>query len=132
MYSSILNSLPGPEPGDPKPNAQPMRLQFSRHVESICYWLTMICLAIATVYLAYVTVNNVPPPDRAELGWGAMTPWWIADCLPLFVTGVCLGEAGYSFWKGMCSWKEILVGAGFLLLRGIGQWLSPLAITPHH
>lgn len=123
MSTPTLHSLPNPEPRDPKPKVQPARLQLSQQMESVCYWLTMVSLAIATVYLMYVTVNNAPPTDRAELGWGATTPRWMADCLPLFVTGICLGEAAYSFWKGIRCWKEILVGAGFLLLRGIGQWL---------
>ena len=132
MSAPIFRSFREPEPANAKPNAQPTRLPFSHQIESVCYWFTMLTLAIATVYLVLVTANSAPRPDRAELGWGAITPQWIADCLPLFVTGVCLGEAGYSFCKGMRSWKEILVGAGFLLLPSIGQWLPSLAITPHH
>lgn len=132
MSAPIFRSFREPEPADPKSNPQPTRLQFSQQMESVCYWLTMVTLAVATVYLVLVTVNSAPRPDRAELGWGAITPRWIADCLPLFMTGVCLGEAGYSFCKGMRSWKKILVGAGFLFLRSIGQWLPSVVVTPHH
>lgn len=91
----------------------------------------MITLAIVTIYLAYRSVRNAAPPDPAELGWGAITPRWMVDCLPLFVSGVCLGQAGYSLWNGIRSWKEIWVGAGFLLLRGLTQWLPSLGSLSH-
>ena len=91
----------------------------------------MVSLAVATVYLAYRAVSNAAPPDPTQLGWGASTPQWMVDCLPLFVSGICLCEAGHSFYKGMRSWKEIAVGAGFLLLRGLTQWLPALASLTH-
>lgn len=106
-------------------------LGFSEKVESTCYWLTMVSLAIATVYLAYRAVSSAPPPDPTELGWCASTPRWMVDCLPLFISGVCLCEAGHSFKKGIRSWKEVGVGAAFLLLRGLTQWLPSLPILSH-
>jgi hypothetical protein len=127
MFAAAFHPLP-----EQNPKQKHRRLRLSQVIESFCYWLTMAGLAIATVYLGYLTVSHAPPPDPAELGWCASTPRWMVDCLPLFVTGICLGEAGYSFWKGIRSWKEISVGAGFLLLRGLAQWLPPLAALPHH
>jgi hypothetical protein len=91
----------------------------------------MTTLAIATVYLGYVAISNAPPPAAADLGWGASTPTWMIDCLPLFVTGICLGEAGYSLWHGVRCWKGIFVGAGFLVLRAATQWLPSLGILQH-
>lgn len=120
-----------PIPPDSNQNARATRLGFSEKLESTCYWFTMVSLAIATVYLAYQALINVPPPDPNELGWCATTPPWLVDCLPLFISGVCLCQAGHSFKKGIRSWKEIRVGAAFILLRGLTQWLPSLATLSH-
>lgn len=131
MSAPALHSLPGPEPENTKQKLRSPGLRLAQQFEAICYWLTMASLATATVYLAYRTVSNAPPPDPTALGWGASTPQWMVDCLPLFVSGICLCEAGHSFYKGMRSWKEIAVGAGFLLLRSLTQWLPALASLTH-
>ena len=128
MSAAASHPMPSPESGDPRQKARHSRVW--QGIETCCFWLTMVVLAIATVCLAYLTVGHLPPPNPSELGWGATTPKWLVDFFPLSITAVCLGEAGHSFWKGMRSWKQILVGAGFLLLRGIPQWLPCLPLLP--
>ncbi len=114
-------ATPALQPSPKPPKGSQFRL--SQRIESFGYWLAMTALATATVYLGYLALSGSSPPDAMDLGWGANTPCWIVECLPLSLVALYVGEAGYSRWQGVRSWKSILLGAGLLCFRGLTQWL---------
>lgn len=102
------------EPLEAEPDAQ--ELPFSEPVSSLCYWVTILLLAITGAYLIrwqFTHPDSYTGPVNDP--WGIITPPWLV--LPVAPIGVILslGHAAWCALRGRRAWK-MLMTAGSLII----------------
>src|ERR1700730_19257822 len=101
------------------------RLLFSSLVTSVCYWTTIILLAIVGTYLIDWWLTH-PGPYTAPANdpWGITTPPWLI--LPLAPIGV-VGSLGHAIWcalRGQRTWKMLITAATLVAVMGCSKLLE--------
>ena len=103
-------------------------LLFSDTGQSICYWGTMVLLAVASAYLIYSQFAHPSVYARpASEPLGIVTPPWLI--LPLAPLGA-VGSLGHALWqalRGRQSWKWLLASAAFAFVLAAGEVLATCA-----
>jgi hypothetical protein len=90
---------------------------FSGPLSSICYWSTILLLAIVGAYMIRweiwsAVLNAVPESDF----WGITTPPWLIAPLAPLGTLLSLGQAVWSALRGRRSWRMVMTAAGLILV----------------
>jgi hypothetical protein len=85
---------------------------FSELSTSVCYWSTVILLAVAGAGLLYWRVGHsgsAPPPIGDP--FGVTTPAWIMFSLPPLGVAGSLGHATWCAARGERVWRALLTAA---------------------
>ena len=86
---------------------------------SVCYWSTVILLAIAGAGLFYWRLTHpgsaaVPAGDP----FGVTTPPWMMLSLPPIGVAASLGHAAWCAARGQRVWRMLMTAAGLIAVMG--------------
>jgi hypothetical protein len=100
-------------------------LLFSERLSSLCYWVTILLLAIAGGYL--IRWQFIHPGSYAEPvndPWGITTPPWLV--LPVAPIGVILslGHAAWCALRGQRTWKMLMTAGSLIVVLACGKLLE--------
>jgi hypothetical protein len=85
---------------------------FSDLISSVCYWSTVILLALAGAGLLYWRVRH-PGSAAAPTGdpFGVTTPPWMMLSLPPIGVAASLGHAAWCAVRGRRVWRMLMTAA---------------------
>ena len=99
---------------------------FSEPVSSLCYWATIVLLAIAGAYLIRSQFTHPGSyADPVNDPWGITTPPWLV--LPVAPIGVILSlsHAAWRAFRGQRAWKMIMTAASLIFVLACAGSLKP-------
>jgi hypothetical protein len=88
---------------------------FSDLISSVCYWSTVILLALAGAGLLYWRVRH--PDSAAALAgdpFGITTPPWMMLSLPALGVAASLGHAAWCAARGRRAWRMLVTAASLI------------------
>ena len=100
-------------------------LLFSESMSSLCYWVSVLLLAVAGAYLirwqfTHPGTNAAPADDP----FGIRTPpWLILSAAPVGVI-LSLGHAACHALRGRRQWRMVLTSASLILILACGRLLD--------
>ena len=101
----------------PDPDAEIQDPLFSGALSSICYWSTILLLAIVGVYMTRWEIWRGPQYDLlANDFWGITTPPWLIEPLAPLGTLLSLGHAVWSALRGRLAWRTFVAAVGLILV----------------
>ena len=88
---------------------------FSDLISSVCYWSTVILLALAGAGLLYWRVRH-PDSAAAPAGdsFGITTPPWMMLSLPPLGVAASLGHAAWCAARGRRAWRMLVTAASLI------------------
>jgi hypothetical protein len=100
-------------------------LLFSDTVSSLCYWGTILLLAIVGAHLTRWDIGHaahyvLPANDF----WGVTTPAWLMAPLAPIGTLLSLAHAAWSALRGRRTWKMVMTAAGLILVLASARLLE--------
>ena len=120
--ASTTDAMTG-EPEDARVENEPeSRLQeifLSEALTSVCYWSTVLLLAIVGAGLVYWRLTH--PGLSAEPvtdPFGVTTPAWLIVSLPPIGVAASLGHAAWSAVRGQRIWRMLAAAAGLIAVMG--------------
>ena len=120
MASTLPTSEPEDACGDMQAESALQDVLFSEVATSVCYWATVLLLAIAGTGLLYWRFTH-PGPFAAPVGdpFGVTTPPWLIVSLPP-KAGLRppLGHAAWSAVRGQRIWTMLAAAAGLIAVMG--------------
>jgi hypothetical protein len=117
------------EPEDARVENEPeSRLQeilFSEALTSVCYWSTVLLLAIVGAGLVYWRLTH-PGPSAEPVGdpFGVSTPAWLIVSLPPVGVVAALGQAAWCAARGQRVWRMLATAAGLIAVMGVTTLLE--------
>ena len=121
--ASTTDAMTG-EPEDARvENEAESRLQeilFSEALTSVCYWSTVLLLAIVGAGLVYWRLTH-PGPSAEPVGdpFGVSTPAWLIVSLPPVGVVAALGQAAWCAARGQRLWRMLATAAGLIAVMGV-------------
>ena len=90
---------------------------YSGALSSICYWSTILLLAIVGAYMIRWEIWSGPRYALpANDFWGITTPPWLIEPLAPLGTLLSLGHAVWSALRGRLAWRTVVAAAGLILV----------------
>jgi len=90
---------------------------YSGALSSICYWSTILLLAIVGAYMIRWEIWSGPRYALpANDFWGITTPPWLIEPLAPLGTLLSLGQAVWSALRGRRAWRMVVTAAGLILV----------------
>lgn len=90
-------------------------LLLSEPISSLCYWTTILLLAIAGLYLISWRLSHpLPYGTGFDDPWGVVTPPWLVESLGPIAVVLSLGHAARRAVRGQRMWKMIITPAGVI------------------
>jgi hypothetical protein len=97
------------------PETELQEALFSEIVTSLCYWSTVVLLALAGAGLFYWRVRH---PDSASAlagdPFGITTPPWMMLSLPPLGVAASLGHAAWCAARGRRAWRMLMTAASLI------------------
>jgi len=85
---------------------------FSETMSSLCYWTTILLLAITGAYLIrWRFIHSVAYSDGVNDPWGVATPPWLVESLAPVGVVLSLAQAVWREFQGQRRWKMIMTSA---------------------
>jgi hypothetical protein len=121
--ASTADTIAG-EPEDARVENEPeSRLQeilFSEVLTSVCYWSTVLLLAIVGAGLAYWRLTHPGPvAEPVTDPFGVTTPSWMIVVLPPVGVVAALGQAVWCAARGQRVWRMLATAAGLIAVMGV-------------
>jgi hypothetical protein len=94
------------------PETDPQEALFSEMVTSVCYWSTVLLLALAGAGLLYWRLRHpgsAAPPVTDP--FGITTPPWMMLSLPPIGVAASLSHAGWCAVRGRRVWRMLMTAA---------------------
>lgn len=119
MASTLPTSEPEDACGDMQAESALQDVLFSEVATSVCYWATVLLLAIAGTGLLYWRFTH-PGPFAVPVGdpFGVTTPPWLIVSLPPIGVAASLGHAAWSAVRGQRIWRMLAAAAGLIAVMG--------------
>jgi hypothetical protein len=119
MASTVVTSEPEDACGDMQAETELQDVLFSEVATSVCYWATVLLLAIAGTGLLYWRFTH-PGPFAVPVGdpFGVTTPPWLIVSLPPIGVSASLGHAAWSAVRGQRIWRMLAAAAGLIAVMG--------------
>ena len=119
MASTVVTSESEDACGDMQAESALQDVLFSEVLTSVCYWSTVILLAIAGAGLLYWRLSH-PGPTAVPVGdpFGVTTPPWLIVSLPPIGVAASLGHAAWSAVRGQRIWRMLAAAAGLIAVMG--------------
>jgi len=98
---------------------------FSGALSSICYWSTILLLAIAGAYMLRWDIwRGARYALPANDFWGITTPPWLIAPLAPLGTLLSLGQAVWSALRGRRAWPMVIAAGGLILVLASSRLLE--------
>ena len=109
----------------PDPDAEIEDLPSSGALSSMCYWSTILLLAIMGAYMIRWEIWRGAwyAPPTADF-WGITTPPWLIAPLAPLGTLLSLGRAVCSELRGRRAWRMVVTAAGLILVLASSRLLE--------
>jgi len=119
MASILPTSEPEDACGDMQAESALQDFLFSEVAISVCYWATVLLLAIAGAGLLCWRLTH-PGPSAVPVGdpFGVTTPPWLIVSLPPIGVAASLGHAAWSAVRGQRIWRMLAAAAGLIAVMG--------------
>jgi len=119
MASTVVTSEPENACGDIQAETALQDVLFSEVATSVCYWATVLLLAIAGAGLLCWRLTH-PGPSAVPVGdpFGVTTPAWLIVSLPPIGVAASLGHAAWSAVRGQRIWRMLAAAAGLIAVMG--------------
>lgn len=105
-----------------QPDADVQGFLFSEAMSSLCYWTTILLLAIASAYLIrWRFIHPLPYADGVNDPWGVATPPWLVESLAPVGVVLSLGQAAWRAFLGQRAWKTIMTSASLIAVLICGK-----------
>jgi len=101
-------------------NPRLQEMLFSELLTSVCYWLTVLLLAIAGAGLAYWRLTH--PGSSTDVGidpFGVATPQSLIMSLPPIGVAASLAHAAWCAVRGQRVWRMLATAAGLIAVMGV-------------
>ena len=99
------------------------RIVLSDAVLNVCYWCTVVLVAVVGGYVVHWRWTHPLIPAVAEDPWGINTPPWIVEALfPVLMFG-SLAEAGRQALCGNRQWKPVGTATLVMVIAGLSETL---------
>jgi hypothetical protein len=120
MASAVVTSEPEDDRGDMQAESALQDVLFSEVLTSVCYWSTVIVLAIVGAGLLYWRLTHpgssaMPVSDP----FGVTTPPWLIVSLPPIGVASSLGHAAWSAVRGQRIWRMLATAAVLIVVMGV-------------
>jgi len=98
---------------------------FSGALSSICYWSTILLLAIVgTSMIRWEIWHGARYALPANDFWGITTPPWLIAPLAPLGTLLSLGQAVWSALRGRRAWPMVIAAGGLILVLASSRLLE--------
>jgi hypothetical protein len=97
---------------------------FSEVTTSVCYWATVLLLAIAGTGLLYWRFTHPVPSVPVGDPFGVTTPPWLIVSLPPIGVAASLGHAAWSAVRGQRIWRMLATAAVLIAVMGVATLLE--------
>ena len=125
MASILPTSEPEDACGDMQAESALQDVLFSEVATSVCYWATVLLLAIAGAGLLCWRLTH-PGPSAVPVGdpFGVTTPAWMIVSLPPLGVVAALGQAAWCAARGQRVWRMLATAAGLIAVMGVTTLLE--------
>ena len=108
-----------------EPESRLQEILFSEALTSVCYWSTVLLLAIVGAGLVYWRLTH-PGPSAEPVGdpFGVSTPAWLIVSLPPVGVVAALGQAAWCAARGQRVWRMLATAAGLIAVMGVTTLLE--------
>ena len=106
--------------GETRLESRLQEMLFSELLTSVCYWLTVLLLAIAGAALAYWRLTH--PGSSTDVGidpFGVAPPQCLIISLPPIGVAASLAHAAWCAVRGQRVWRMLATAAGLIAVMGV-------------
>jgi hypothetical protein len=126
--ASTADTMAG-EPEDARvenePEARLQEILFSEVLTSVCYWSTLLLLAVVGAGLVYWRLTHPgPAAEPVADPFGVTTPSWMIMSLPPLGVVAALGQAAWYAARGQRVWRMLATAASLIVLIGVTTLLE--------
>jgi hypothetical protein len=106
--------------GETQLESRLQEMLFSELIPSVCYWSTVLLLAIAGAALVYCWLTRPDcPADPASDPFGVTTPPCLIMCLPPIGMVASLAHVAWCAVSGQRAWRMLATAAGLIAVMGV-------------
>ena len=106
--------------GETQLESRLQEMLFSELITSVCYWSTVLLLAIAGAALVYCRLTRPDcPADPASDPFGVTTPPSLIICLPPIGVAASLAHVAWCAVSGQRAWRMLATASGLIAVMGV-------------